>query len=99
MKLRYAPVDTLSRLVEDLRLAETGPLSAADFPESPILRSHRIIRMSVGMLEGVVEGHPNLSTGREITTSQIFYLDTENGIARTLSRWYRLDVPTSAGRH
>lgn len=55
--------------------------------------------MSVGILEGVVEGHPKLGTGREITTSQTFYLDTELGIARTLNRWYRLGVSAKHGRH
>ena len=90
MKLQYAPADTLARLVEDLRLAETGSLLASDFSDSPILHSHRIIPLSVGILEGVVEGHPKLGTGREITTSQVFFIDTGLGVARTLSRWYRL---------
>lgn len=99
MKLQYAPADTLARLVEDLRLAETGSLSASDFSDSPILYSHRIIPLSVGILEGVVEGHPKLGTGREITTSQVYFIDTGLGIARTLSRWYRLGGPVENGRH
>ncbi|WP_349509027.1 DUF6634 family protein [Neorhizobium sp. NCHU2750] len=99
MKLRYAPVEALSRLVDDLRLAEAASLSISDISDSPILHSHRILPMSVGILEGIVEGHPKLGTGRPITTSQVFYLDTELGIARTLSRWYRLGVSAETGRH
>lgn len=98
MKLQYAPADTLSRLVEDLRLAETGSLSVSDFPDSPILRSHRIVPLSVGILTGVVEAHPKLGTGREIITSQVFFIDTDLGLARTLSRWYRLGLSAQTGR-
>ncbi len=91
MKLQYAPSDLLARLVDDLRLAEAGSLASIDFAEAPILFAHRVIPQSVGILSGIVEGHPKLRSGREITTSQVFYLDTEQGVARTLSRWYRLD--------
>lgn len=98
MKLQYAPVDALARLVEDLRIAETGSLSVSDFSGSPILYSHQIIPLSVGILKGVVEGHPKLGTGREITTSQVFFIDTDLGLARTLSRWYRLGVSAQTGR-
>jgi hypothetical protein len=92
MKLQYAPADTLSRLVDDIRLAETGSLSSIDFDGAPTLYAYRTIPHSVGVLSGIVEGHPKLRCGREISTSQVFFIDTEQGVARTLSRWYRLDV-------
>lgn len=41
-------------------------------------------------LSGVVSGHPSLADGREIITSQLFYVDEDRGIARTMNRWYRL---------
>jgi hypothetical protein len=99
MKLQYAPVDVLARLVEDLRLAETGSLSVLDLSDSPILYSHQIIPLSVGILKGVVEGHPKLGNGREITTSQVFFIDTDLGLARTLSRWYRLGMSAQNGSY
>lgn len=93
MKLQYAPADTLARLVDDLRLAEAGSLSSLDQSAMPTLYAHSVIPHPVGVLSGIVEGHPKLRSGREITTSQIFFIDTEQGLARTLSRWYRLDLP------
>ncbi|MFK0382311.1 DUF6634 family protein [Agrobacterium sp. NPDC090273] len=99
MKLQYAPADTISRLAEDLRFVEAGVLLPFDLSEAPIIYNHRIQRLPVGSLEGVVEGHPRLGSGKNITTSQVFFIDTEWGVARTLSRWYRLDPsPQGKGR-
>jgi hypothetical protein len=92
MRLQYAPADALSRLAEDLRFVEAGSLPLFDLLEAPILYNHRIRRLPVGSLEGIVEGHPKLASGREITTSQVFFIDTDWGLARTLSRWYRLSA-------
>jgi hypothetical protein len=44
-------------------------------------------------LEGFVMDHPTLGTGR-VTTSELYYFDKKAGIARTLSRWYRLGRPS-----
>jgi hypothetical protein len=41
-------------------------------------------------LTGRVHGHPLIADGRQIATSQLFYLNEELGLARSLSRWYRL---------
>ncbi len=41
-------------------------------------------------------GHPILPD-TDIITSQLFGLDATAGWARTLSRWYRLGQPISAG--
>ncbi|MBY3201776.1 DUF6634 family protein [Rhizobium laguerreae] len=97
MKLQYAPIDVLSRLVEDLRLVQTGRPSVPNLDGAPLLYNHRIVSSSVGILAGIVDGHPKLRAGQEITTSQVFYLDSDLGIARTLSRWYRLETPAHNG--
>ncbi|GAK73427.1 hypothetical protein RRU01S_39_00060 [Agrobacterium rubi TR3 = NBRC 13261] len=93
MKLQYASADALARLVEDIRSAEEGFLPVQEIEKAPVLFGHRILPMSVGMLSGIVDGHPKLRSGREITTSQVYFIDTELGVARTMSRWYRLDIP------
>ncbi|ASY62555.1 hypothetical protein SJ05684_c10990 [Sinorhizobium sojae CCBAU 05684] len=41
-------------------------------------------------LTGIVQGHPRIDDGRRVVTSQLFYLDPNLGIARTMNRWYRL---------
>lgn len=92
MRIKFAPAEALAPLVDDLRLVEAGRFNAINLRDAPILYSHRILPLSVGMLSGIVEGHPRLGSGRKITTSQVFYIDTEVGVARTMSRWYRLHV-------
>ena len=41
------------------------------------------------VLVGFVSGHPRLRDGT-ITTSPLVWLDVERGLARTVSRWYRI---------
>ncbi|OYU77440.1 MAG: hypothetical protein CFE32_05680 [Alphaproteobacteria bacterium PA3] len=41
-------------------------------------------------LIGTVTGHPRLSDGRPIVTSNVVVLNVDAGLARTMSRWYRL---------
>lgn len=99
MRIKFAPAEALALLVDDLRLVEAGRFNAIDLRDAPILYNHCILPLSVGMLSGVVEGHPRLGSGRKITTSQVFYIDTEVGVARTMSRWYRLDIGEGKERH
>ncbi|MEO3433623.1 DUF6634 family protein [Inquilinus sp. CAU 1745] len=44
-------------------------------------------------LIGVVTGHPRLQDGGWITTSQLVWIDEQRGVARTVSRYYRLGRP------
>lgn len=41
-------------------------------------------------LIGTVSGHPRLRDGRPIVTSNVVVLNVDAGLARTMSRWYRL---------
>ena len=46
------------------------------------------------LLQGIAFGHPRLTGfARPIVTSLLLYIDTSQGYARTLSRWYRLLKP------
>jgi hypothetical protein len=48
-------------------------------------------------ISGMAQGHPKLGT-RPIATSQVFYINTETGLVRTLNHWYRLGVPMESSR-
>lgn len=46
-------------------------------------------------LKGRVRGHPVLTDGRQIESSQVFFFDSDRCLARTLSRWYRLGAQSN----
>jgi len=50
----------------------------------------RLGSRQVPCLTGQTQGHASIVDGRTVASSQIFYFDPVEGIARTLSRWYRL---------
>ncbi|WP_431355661.1 DUF6634 family protein [Agrobacterium vaccinii] len=60
---------------------------------APVLSHYKLVLGWSHALKGVVQGHPSLPDGREIVTSQLIYLDPNLGLARTLSRWYRVTDP------
>lgn len=85
------------RLIEDLR-ALADDLEAVIEGETPgaprvSIDSWTLVRRAVPSLLGRVEGHPEIRDGAPSCTSEVFYLDVERGLARTLSRWYRLESP------
>lgn len=49
-----------------------------------------IAHRPVPCLMGRTLGHPSICDGEAALSSELFYLDCERGIARTMSRWYRL---------
>lgn len=50
---------------------------------------------SVPCLVGRAIGHPITSERSVTLTSELFYLDEERRVARTLSRWYQLGEPVT----
>lgn len=81
-------------LAEDFRLAARG--QSLDLSEPmPVLLDWKVSAHLAPHLIGHAVGHPVLGN-RHITTSQLFFLDMEVGLARTLSRWYRLGAPLHA---
>ena len=62
-------------------------------PTSPIELSHWFLSATqVLTISGIAHGHPKLGT-KPIATSQVFYINTDVGLVRTLNNWYRLGVP------
>jgi hypothetical protein len=81
---------TVLRLLNDLRCVELGEFGSIPIDEAPILRNYKPVIGKAFGLTGIVSGHPRLPDGREVITSQLFYLDEDRGLARTMNRWYRL---------
>lgn len=59
------------------------------YVEAPIIDNWSIGARYEPALVGMVSGHPSRGDGPTIT-SRLYYLDDRIGVARTLSRWYRL---------
>ena len=81
---------TTERLLEDIRRANAGEFEMKDIANAPLLDRYRAVLGHAYALKGIVTGHPRLQDGKEIITSQLFYLDPDRGIARTMNNWYRL---------
>ncbi|WP_327421032.1 DUF6634 family protein [Sinorhizobium americanum] len=62
-----------------------------DAPSSAVaINTWALAQRSVPCLIGRTLGHPSVGDGRPALSSELFYFDPERGIARTMSRWYRL---------
>lgn len=61
------------------------------------INSWALSQRSVPCLMGRTLGHPAIGDGRPALSSELFYLDPERGVARTLSRWYRLGTRVDPG--
>lgn len=90
----------MRRLLRDLEQLEAGALDTADIlAKAPLLEDHRLALGWCHALKGIVTGHPLLPDGGEIVTSQLMYMNPDMGLARTLSRWYRLGTPRPRKGH
>jgi hypothetical protein len=89
--------DAVEDLLNDIRRANAGELDGASFPDAPLLDAYKPNVGYAYALSGVVNGHPRLENGKEIVTSQLFYLNSELGICRTMNRWYRLGSRAGKG--
>jgi hypothetical protein len=86
------PIVLLPRLrslladLEQLALPGSSPVPN----EAVNIRNCVIASRAVPCLMGEMTGHPTIKNGPGIT-SELFYLDRQRKLARTLSRWYRFD--------
>ncbi|KQV81802.1 hypothetical protein ASC90_05715 [Rhizobium sp. Root1220] len=63
-----------------------------DGPIDPvIIRNCMLLQRSVPCLIGEMSGHPHIKEGSPGVTSELFYLNRERKLARSLSRWYRFE--------
>lgn len=90
----------MRRALRDLEQLEAGKLETSDIlAEAPLLENHRLVLGWCHAMKGIVTGHPLFPDRREIVTSQLIYLNPDIGLARTLSRWYRLGTPRPKRGH
>lgn len=81
----------MRRVLHDLEDLHTGKLDTAEIlTTAPLLEDYRLVLGWCHAMKGVVTGHPLLPDGNEVVTSQLIYMNPDIGLARTLSRWYRL---------
>jgi hypothetical protein len=85
-------VDRLQRLATDLMLFADGHFNIGK--DAPVLDNWTRTSRSAACLTGTVWDHPTLpGDGRSIVTSDLCLLVEDIGVARTMSRWYRLGRP------
>jgi hypothetical protein len=95
-------IERLEGLARDLRrLLDDGPSTAADHPDAPVIHDWRVHPINVICLIEAVSDHPDPlvgKRGRTTATSDLWLLDPTRGLARTLSRFYRLGAPHEGAR-
>lgn len=84
---RLSLIACLRRLADDLEDVER--CWEAQTPMAAI-NSWSLGKRAVPCLIGRPLGHPAISDGKPACSSELFYFDPYRGIARTMSRWYRL---------
>jgi hypothetical protein len=91
MAFIFSSPDHMRRLLRELENLEAGMLDTNDvLTGAPLLEDHRLVLGWCHAMKGIVTGHPLLPDGNEVVTSQLIYMNPDIGLARTLSRWYRL---------
>ncbi|MDX0675652.1 hypothetical protein GOD41_08440 [Sinorhizobium medicae] len=89
--------EATERLLDDIRRVNEGAFDMRAVADAPTLEGYRVTIGKAYALTGIVSGHPRLTDGTEIVTSQLFYANQELGICRTMNRWYRLGSRTRKG--
>lgn len=90
--------DRLEAIAADLRQLNDPQ---GTLPEPPIeISNWSLSATPVLTITGFAQDHPKLGS-KVIDTSQVYYINIEDRLVRTLSRWYRLgvamqDAPTSS---
>ncbi|OWV68069.1 hypothetical protein ATY76_14270 [Rhizobium sp. R339] len=98
LNFEWMDSETVQRLLESIQSANAGTLARAVIAEAPLLECYGTAVGHAFALTGIVHGHPRIDDGRRVVTSQLFYLDRNLGIARTMNRWYRLGARDRSGR-
>lgn len=87
---RSGLVSHLRRLANDIEsLDGSGPALG----DMVAIDSWSLAQRPVPCLVGRPFGHPTIADRKTARTSELFYFDPEQGLARSFSRWYRLGTP------
>ena len=88
-------VHGIDQLSIDLMMVAEGHFNVPE--DAPILDQWNYAKAPAMCLTGRVSGHPKLpGTSRPIFTSDLFLIAEDMGLARTMSRWYRLGRPAGS---
>lgn len=83
-------IERLTLMISGLEEAAAGGPSEEVLAAAPrISQWMPILRGDMPVLRGHAPAHPVLQ-GDDIVTSRLLYIDEHGGVARTISRWYRL---------
>ncbi len=99
MHYTFADAQTLARLADDIRKAVSDGFDPEMLAAAPFLDEYALVPHPTAALTGIVTGHPRIADGRRCSSTQVFHIDTEQGVARTLNRLYRLGRPHGSGRN
>ena len=90
----HSALSSAQSLPADLARLVAGEQPSADaLASAPVIDCWLPAFRSSGALIGKISGHPNITSGRNGLTSQLFVIDPAMGWARTWSRFYRLGRP------
>lgn len=88
----YDPQQLIPRLrglCADLEVLSAG--GSINLPEDLAeIEEWTLLKRTVPCLTGLISGHPFIRNGDFGATTEIYYLDQKLGMARSLSRWYKL---------
>ncbi|PLU23234.1 hypothetical protein BMJ31_15270 [Sinorhizobium medicae] len=82
---RLKLVHRLRQLADELEVSSisaSGPITRIDH--------WTVARRAVPCLIGIPTSHPRISDGQPLYSSELYYLDPDERIARSFSRWYEL---------
>lgn len=96
--LGHNPDALIPRIRTLLADVEAAAASAAyPFPKETVAMDDWVLmRRAVPCLAGRSTGHPGITDGAPTITSEVFFIDMERRLARSLSRWYLLEDPMNA---
>ncbi|WP_338893817.1 DUF6634 family protein [Sinorhizobium meliloti] len=99
MNYTFAGAETLARLTDDIRKAVSKGFDPEMLAGAPFLDEFALVPQPAAGLTGIVTGHPRIADGHRCFSTLVFHIDTEQGVARTLNRWYRLGRPHGSERN
>ncbi|UIJ79108.1 MULTISPECIES: hypothetical protein [Rhizobium] len=79
----------LRQVADDLEAVGGAPDKS--LPPGVSIKNWALAQRTIPCLIGNATGHPEIGQNRPMFSSPIYYMDIERRIARTFSRWYRLE--------
>jgi hypothetical protein len=89
---------SLTRLLSDIQDFRAGEMLCPEtLSDAPVIDQWSYGLVQARCIVGSIREHPILGKQARVHTSQLVFIDPENGWARTWSRYYRLGTPETLG--